>query len=224
MSAYKSNRVAPWAVVSQKVIICSSDGVGVDDIDEGAVQLNAFLSLMRKSGTEGACELHVYKLSEDEEIDSSSKYFRAFRFSLFENAYAGSSNSDNRLLEELKRMNDRIQDLENGEAVVVGEGGVMDKLGAVAMGLVDHPMVQQALAGMAVNIMNKIVPMATQPRAEKVAGLKQPGDLSDDQKGKIQSAVTRLAVVDPQIGDHLLKLAHLAETDIDKYTWGLKLL
>lgn len=219
LSAYDSNGIAPWAVISQKVIICSSDGVGIDDMGEGKAQLHSFLSLMRKSGTEGACELCVYKVRDDEDIDSGTKYFRAFRFSLFENAYGG-SNSDNRMFDEVKKLNERLAKLEgtgNGE-----DKTFKGKIGTIALGLMESPMIQQAIAGLVISLTKKIVPMG--PQAAKVAGVRQTPDISDDQKAKLHNAITRLALCDPEIGDHLLKLAAIAESDPGKYSLALKFL
>jgi hypothetical protein len=221
IAAYRSNGVAPWAVISQKVIICSSDGIGTDDIDEGGAQLKKFLELMRRSGTEGACELCVYKLKEDDEIDSGSKYFRAFRFCLFENAYQG-SNTDNRVVDQLKLMNERLVKLEGGDGDE--DKTFKGRIGSMALGLMESPIIQQAIAGLVVGITKKIIPMGDKQQPAKVAGVVQPGDLSDEQKMKVHQAITRLAAKDANLGDHLLKLAEMAESDPGKYSLALKLL
>lgn len=226
VEAYSANGVGPWAILSGKTIVFSSEEIANDDVDAGAELLRRHLLLIKRGGTEGRYELRVYKLKDGEEIDSGTRYFRGFCFTLYENAYGG-SNSDNRVIDMLTKMNERLEVLEMRPVELVEEEDktVMGKLGAYALGLIETPMVQQMIVAGIGNVMGKFLPMNNSQGPAKVAGVQGADDfLSEGQKMKIATAVQRLAAKDPLLGDHLLKLADIAENNPAKYNAALNFL
>lgn len=230
MQAYEANCRGPWAIVSEKIVLCTSDDVENDDVEGGAAQLEEFLVRMKRGGTEGRCELRVYKLKEGEDIDITTKGYRGFKFTLFENEFQGQSNGANAVIEMLRKMEERLSAIEKAEEEEQEDEKpqtISEKIGAYALGLIENPAIQQAIAGAIVNGLGKFIPMQ-QGQAAKVAGVKQSDDVSDSvsemQRSKIVKAINRLAVCDPQLGDHLLRLADIAENDPGKYQMALKFL
>lgn len=237
VEAYGLNRIAPWAIWSQGKILSSSNDVAEGDMEEGAAQLESFLELMKQHGSQAMYELQVYKLGPGQvDITSKTPYSRAIPFSLFENEVPGVSNSDNRVLALLEKMDARITAMELQRAAEAEAGDdeeedttVMGKIGSMAMGLIERPEVQQAIAIGAMNLVRKFVPgMASnngtqEQEGRKVAGLQQ-NLLNQEQIDKVHQALTRLSAKDAELGDHLLKVADIADKDPDKYKWVLKFL
>jgi hypothetical protein len=231
VDAYELNKTGPWAVWCQGKILFSSDGVGQDDVDSGAQQLEAVLNSMKKHGSQGVYELWVYKLKNpDQEIDSKTPHFRAFGFSLFENPVEGATNQDNRLFDLLSAMDARLKKLEEEELeqeVEQEDRTIMGKIGTMAMTLIERPEVQQQLAMGAVALWKNITGQnASHMQDRKVAGVESaPVNLLDaDQVNKCHLALTRLSAKDAKLGDHLQKLADMAERDPAKYSMALNFL
>jgi hypothetical protein len=232
VDAYELNKTGPWAVWCQGKILFSSDGVGENDTASGAEQLEAVLTSMKKHGSQGVYELWVYKLKHpDQDIDSKTPHFRAFGFSLFENTETGMSNQDNRLFDLVKAMDDRLRKIEEAELqeeVEEEDKTVMGKIGAMAMSLIERPEVQQQLAIGAVALWKNITGQNSSQMSQerKVAGVETaPVNLLDaDQVNKCHIALTRLSAKDAKLGDHLQKLADMAEKDPSKYSMALNFL
>jgi hypothetical protein len=232
VDAYELNKTGPWAVWCQGKILFSSDGVGENDIDSGSQQLEAVLNSMKKHGSQGVYELWVYKLKDpDQEIDSKTPHFRAFGFSLFENQVEGATNQDNRVFDLLTAMDARLKKLEDEEAaegeVEEEDKTVMGKIGAMALSLIERPEVQRQIAIGALSLWGKITGQNKPPMEErKVAGVETaPVNLLDaDQVNKCHIALTRLSAKDAKLGDHLQKLADMAERDPGKYSMALNFL
>lgn len=241
VEAYELNRIGPWAVLSQGKILCSSNDVTDDDIDQGAEQLEQFLEMMKKHGSQAVYELQVYRLGGGNvEINSKTPYSRSIPFSLFENPEPGLSNGDNRMMVLLDKIQERMDRME--AAMIAAQSDeveeeeedktVMGKIGAMAMGLLERPDVQQAIAMGALGLVKNFVPnMNTKQRdpdegGRKVAGV-QAGYvnlLDQEQINKVHAAITRLSAKDAKLGDHLSKLADIAEREPGKYSMALNFL
>lgn len=223
VQAYELNAIGPWAIICGKVVIAACSEIDNDDVYTGSQHLRTFLEKMKQGGTEGRYMLAVYRLSEDEDIDFKTVPKRGFVFTLYENEHEG-SNSDNTTLSLLKSMNERLKKLEGG---VDEDKTLMGKIGAIAEGIIMQPQVQTAIAMGAMNWANKLFKMDTKNQASKVAGVdKQPGSnlLDEAQIQKVHVALTRLSARDQYLGDHLLKLADIADNDPNKYSAALKFL
>lgn len=242
VEAYELNRIGPWAVLSQGKILCSSTDVADEDMEEGAAQLECFLEMMKKHGSQAVYELQVYKLGQGNvDINSKTPFSRAIPFSLFENTEQGVSNGDNRVIQLLTAMDTRMKVLEEKLAASeVGEqedegqddGTVMGKIGSMAMGLLERPDVQQAIALAGINLVKKFAPnMRTvagtqEGEGRRVAGVETAyvNLLDQDQVNKVHAAITRLSARDEKLGDHLGKLADIAENNPGKYSMALNFL
>lgn len=241
VDAYELNRIGPWAVLSQGKILCSSSDVTDDDIELGAEQLEGFLEMMKKHGSQAVYELQVYRLGTGNvEINSKTPYSRSIPFSLFENPEQGVSNQDNRMFTLLTEMQLQIKALQEQAAArdmevddePQDDGTVMGKIGSMAMGILERPDVQQAIAIGAVNLVKKIVPnMGNTQRMQesegrRVAGVEQGyvNLLDQAQIAKVHAAITRLSAKDAKLGDHLEKLAEIAEQQPNKYSMALNFL
>lgn len=242
VEAYELNRIGPWAVLSQGKILCSSCDVTDDDIDQGAEQLECFLEMMKKHGSQAVYELQVYRLgATNVEINSKTPYSRSIPFSLFENETPGVSNGESMMLSMLTEMQAEIRVLKEQAAAreaaasddeeTQDDGTVMGKIGSMAMGILERPDVQQAIAIGAVNFVKKFVPgmnrtAEQQEEGRRVAGV-QVGYvnlLDQDQVNKVHAAITRLSAKDAKLGDHLEKLASIAEDNPNKYSMALNFL
>jgi hypothetical protein len=233
VEAYRLNKIGPWAILCGKTIVAACEAVDTDDVDAGGDQLQDFLDSMKKHGTEGRYMLQVYKLKQGQEIDPATKPYRGFYFTLFENKFEG-SNSENGVYQLIKKMDERLDRLEAEKeaGVEAGEGmegkGFMGKIGSMAEGLIANPRVQEAIAIGAMNFIRKTFNMGNSLPG-KVAGVEKPDDESDslltqEQVDKVHVALSRLSRVDAKLGDNLLKVARIAETDKGKYDMAIKFL
>ena len=96
---------------------------------------------------------------------------------------------------------------------------------AMLSGILEQPQIQQAIAGKVVQMIERIGGILTLPAIPaKIAGPLQeepqrsqpePKRIPQDQVNKINEALTILVDVDPQLGDHLQKLAAIGSTDLE---------
>lgn len=224
LAAYKANRVGPFAILNGKQILFSSEDVGNDDVEDGADELKGFLEMMKGGGSEAKYTLQTYRLKDGKDVDSSTPYFRSFNFTLFGveelTPYAERQQSvvrqyDDRLarLEKLLLEQAEVDELEEDEEEE--EGGIV----GVLNGLVEIPEVRNAIGMAAIGLVSKIVPMQ-QNKNQKIAGSDgaQPGSVLDQEQLELaQQAINILASKDAKLGDHLMKIAQVAQNDPAKY-------
>jgi len=244
LKAYEMNGIGPWAVACQNKILCTSSGVGELDTEAGGEQLDSFLEMMLVHGSQAQYELWVYRLKNGEEdiyLTYKTPRSRSISFSLYENEVPRLSNGDNQVIALLIKMEQRIEQMEERERQRMEQeqepqeeekdNTVMGKIGSMAMGILESPQVQQAIALGAINLVKKYTPnmntAAAQPaEGRKVAGVAQPyvNLLSAEQIEKVHAAITRLSARDAELGDHLTALAEIAETKPAKYSMALSFL
>jgi hypothetical protein len=228
VEAYRMNGVGPFAVWCGKIILYSSEDLDADDVDAGAAELLAWLKLMERGGTEGKYMLATYKLKDGEEIDTGTKIFRGFHFSLW--TVDGAMQPYTRLKNDrLDELCDRMEALEQrhiDRALEIEEEdqGVMGKVGKVLNGLLDSPQIKDAIGAF---LISKVMPMS---KLGKVAGLdtaspaKQKTVLDEEQAAKAQAAINVLATQDPKLGDHLQGIAKIAVENPTQYNWLVSML
>lgn len=213
VAAYKMNDMAPWAIVCGKIPIHTFEE---DDVEAGAEELQKFLTLLKKGGSEGKYTLLVYTYKPGMDIDSSTPPKRGFGFSLWD--LQGEGRFSERAGYGEKALSDRMDRIEELLTKDEGEeGGV----GGVVGALMKMPGVSQALGMMAMGLVSKILPMNTQTPA-KVAGIQNPGEtkvslLTADQSQKAQAALDILCTLDPNLGDNLMKVARVASDNWQMY-------
>jgi hypothetical protein len=227
VTAYRSNRVGPWAIHNGKCVLFSSEDVGIDDVESGAEQLRGILKLMAGNGSESKMMLAVYKIDEQTEITNKTEFFRSFNFTLYgvdeESPYVRRGSM---ISQEINQRMDRLEALvlklveEEEEEEEEKEPGLM----GVLNGLSKNPQVMQVVTGF---IMNKLGIVPPGGQLGKVAGMdnKSVGSmqsapsnvLNQEQTEKAQRAIEILVGLDPDLGDHLLKIADIAKNQPVKY-------
>jgi hypothetical protein len=88
-------------------------------------------------------------------------------------------------------------------------------------GMIENPDIQRAIASKIMGWIGVNVP-ARGPA--KVAGMAGQSVLLPGQPEKVQQALNILAGCDPELGDHLLGVAKIAQDDPGKYKWIVKML
>jgi hypothetical protein len=225
LAAYKANRVGPFAILNGRQILFSSEDVEAEDVDDGATQLQEFLEMMKKGGSEAKYTLQTYKLKSGQEIDSNTAYFRSFNFTLFgagENTpYADRQHS---LVREVNERIDRLEKLliaEREQEEIEEEDDEEEDRGVIGVlnGLIEIPEVRNAIGMAAIGLVSKIIPMQ-QKQNQKIAGSdgSQPGSVLDQEQLELaQQAINILASKDTKLGDHLMKIAQIAQNDPARY-------
>lgn len=223
VAAYEATGIGPWALFCGKMIFAASDGVAVDDVESGSDQLRKFLVMLRKSGTEGKYMLAMYRIGDDQEIDSKTPVTRAFMFCLWEHGAEGSNSMNFQGNQQMSERMDRLEALLTADLEEEGEGKKKGGIGGMLNGLLELPQVQAMIGNLAVGLMSKVIPMNTVPQAAKIAGLEGQAApaadsvLTPDQVTKVQQALNILCASDPSFGDHLMKIAMIAKNEPGKY-------
>jgi|HubBroStandDraft_5_1064220.scaffolds.fasta_scaffold51700_1 hypothetical protein len=229
VDAYKANRMGPFAILCGKCIIHSSEDLGNEDVEVGAGELRKFLNMLRQGGSEAKYTLQVYRLKDDEEIDSSTPWKRSFNFSLW--AAGDMTPYQERRYTETQQLQDRIDVLEKRLAEEMTEEDEEEEkltIGKVLNGLMEMPQIKNAIAAAAIGLVSKVIPLPNM--AAKVAGTdgSQAGQaqsvLTADQVDKANKAMQILSRLDPQLGDNLLKIANIAAQEPVKYQMFAKML
>ena len=115
---------------------------------------------------------------------------------------------------ETKLVSQEIEDTaEDDESI--GEQAQPNYLGA----LIQSPQVQNVLSVALANMLSSFMPN----KIQAVAGVPEV-TIAPEQEQKIANALTTLAKHDTQLGDHLLKLADIAEADPGKFKFLLTML
>jgi hypothetical protein len=220
LEAYQRNEVIPWAIISQKEIMFSCTPEFYDDQDGAAGALQGVLQMLAP-GSGCKYTLQVYKIKGDELILSNTPYFRAFKFSL--DQYADMSPYSLGRNTFATQMGDRLSNLENRLEFMAAkleapesEKPEVSKIGAMLNGIIDNPMVRDAIAMKVAGFFGLSAPPG------KVAGMQPPpvGEslLTPDQVAKVQQALDTLCRIDAKLGDHLLALAKIAKETPSKYS------
>lgn len=188
------------------------------NIDEGADTLKKNLQFLQQSGTKAVFTIRFYDNAKNNKITNADAYIGSFTFQVNEDTwmqpyqqqqqpYQIGNAANNELLEEIKSMRLEMQQLRDNAV-----GNVEPPLEERIKSWLQIPLVEDIIRGVG-KVMN--IPIADPVYDESVnslAGVDITQDQINDQANKASAAFKRLIVVDPNIGDHLLKLATLAET------------
>jgi hypothetical protein len=230
IEAYENMSVSKWGLFQSSQFLAKYDG---DSLDEGAQLLEKVLEgFDLRSADTITYTLCIYDdLPAGEKIKNTTKYGGSFNFRLVDTIdgynnqkQIAGTNLENRIAGlEQKLLQSQVDPLHEVEPEL---SPVMQML----MRIVEHPQVQQKIAGVAVQFMDKItdgigsVLNFKQPVA-KVAGVETANEINMEiENQKLQQAVNILAEIDPQLGTHLLKLAEVAKSDPAKYNGMITML
>jgi hypothetical protein len=212
MEYYREYELPCWEILHDKVPIFRYDD---DDQEMGAEKLQHKLNMLKKEGSAGIYTLRLYG-------DGNESLSCGFRLNEYSENYlpgvaGGVPAAYNEIMSELNAMKEEIKKLQD-EDDDDDEG--MAGLGQIGT-LLENPLVQTLLAG----VLQKFLPgqPQQQPQDQDPA---RPGGLHaingviinpQDQDQKIAQAIAALKQYDTQLGDHLLKLARIAETKPAKF-------
>lgn len=233
VQAYVNNQCAPFSLWSGKLQLLKYDGTGPDGykqptVQEGMQLLNDYLCAMY-SGTTAIYTLRTYEdLKPGEKIKPSTEYDTAFNFKINvapqasdgTMVYAGTGRGNNLVLEELKKINSRIDTLEgldddDEEPTVIG----------MVNDLVQEPeKLREVVSSVAilVDMAKDFLGLPVSHRAQ-VGNVNRVSDISSDTESqeervnRLQGALNDLEKVDPKIVDHLCKLAQIAKQNPGKF-------
>lgn len=210
MEYYREYELPCWEILHDKVPIFRYDE---DDQEVGAEKLQHKLNMLKKEGSAGIYTLRLY-------ADGNDSLSCGFRLNEYSENYlpgvsGGLAGGYNEIMSELNAMKEEIKKLQEDEDDDDDEG--MAGLGQIGT-LLENPIVQTLLAG----VLQKFLPGQQQPQDQDQA---RPGMHAingviinpQDQDQKINQAIATLKQYDTQLGDHLLKLARIAETKPAKF-------
>jgi hypothetical protein len=236
VDAYEANDIGPWAIVNGNDILCADSP---DTVAHGTGMLREALDRLRAGNCRAAFDLRVYKVPAGTDIEPNMKPYRAFRFSLYEDAEltpyeAGRkralSEGEGRytlLQQEINELKAKVAEYESEEL----EPTKPDTIGAMIGGFLEDPMIKQALKVRMIGLIDKIVPLNPQNRPAAIAGINGPAMtttdqaqpkasiLMPDQQQKAQAALNTLCGIDPKLGDHLAAIAKIAVEDPKQYSF-----
>jgi hypothetical protein len=235
VEAYEANDIGPWALIIGNDVFCACE---LPTVEEGKPMLEETLRRLHKGNSRVTFDLRVYKLKGSEEIDSSTKHFRGFRFSLYQDSdqtpyehgrrqaaldYEPRFEEMRKEIEELKGALAKAEEMEEDEKP--------SSVNQMISGILEMPNVKQALSMKLIGLIDKIVPMnlGGGARPAAIAGVPASAPsgtslLDSDQQQKVQQAVNILCTKDAKLGDHLLGVANIAISDPDQYKWLIKML
>lgn len=231
IEAYQANDIGPWAIINGSTVLCADEATTTA---EGVKTLEEMLARLQRGNSRASFDLKVYKLKPGEEILPTTKEYRGFRFSLYEEGEMTPWESGRRqglqvYDERLAEMTREITELKAAlaKAEEMEEEEKPTSVNAMISGILEMPNVKQALSMKLIGLIDKVIPMnlggASRPAA--IAGVPSGGSLLDaEQQQKVQQAVNILCTKDAQLGDHLLGVANIAVTNPSQYQWLVDML
>jgi hypothetical protein len=242
LKAYESKQIPCWAIWYGSNLFDSyywdADDDLRPDMEQGKQLLKSVLTEVDDIDGVSTYTLKVYDgLKKGEKIKSNTPYDASFNFKLLEREESApyrersyrDEERDKKILEleaMVKTLTEKLNAEESEDEDEKPEG-LMGMLGAV----LKMPAVEQALAGAisqgVQGLMAKVMPINNPvPQAlGRIAGVPEPAaDSPADQEEKMQNALDTLYPLDPLLGDHLLKLAGIAEKNPGQYKMLIEML
>lgn len=195
IQAYQENNSPVFAIFHNESLIRKYTG---DDIDEGCQQLAK--ELVKLENSAAIYTLRIYDSIPDKgAIRSGTPYDGSYNFRFREyDAVSGTKKTDPQLLELLGRMNDRLDDLEEEREEKANGAGV----GWIGE-LLANPEIKNIAMGVLSGVLQSVVGSLKLPTPATV------GDVPNGDP--LQLALNTLAKNDPNIVEHLQKLAAISE-------------
>jgi hypothetical protein len=226
MQAFDNSKITKWAVFYDKNINCKYQE---ENWTESRETLRLFLELLSKSGSTAVYTLSLYEdLKKDQKIKASTEADYAYNFTLFDDEMTGNQFYGRRA-QESEAMQNRILQLEaklklaEEEDDEEEEGGI----GGVINGILGSERFKSWIQDKAFLFADKLIDPKgnvvdmnnNQGKLGKVGAVKDTDPILIDevQQKRAAEAVEVLARVDPYLGDNLLKIAAIAQSDPAKY-------
>lgn len=215
LTAFQSRNVAAWSIWQGKQFMFKHEGA---DMAESATQLEAHLELLQSS-TNAIYTLKIYEdLPAGGKIKSNTADDGSFNFRLnlesqeITREQYSRHNNNQAVLEHLTEIKSRLAALEASDN---DEDEDEDGAGLGQVGkLLNHPVI----GGMIQGFLGNLLPSARQQPATRLAGL------PEENEAAIQNALAVLKSQDPQLSEHLAKLATLSLQNPGQFNFLLKTL
>jgi hypothetical protein len=238
LQAYTNMDIPAWSLWCGSQLNFSYNGTSMAD---GAGQLQQYLEMIdQDSKATFSLKLHN-ELKKGEKITGKTPYHASFSFKLQDQAYPS-----DRALMYGRAQQDEITQLKNQMAILTERLAERDQeeepadqggIGGVLNGILAMPEIQQAIAARIIGLVDKFLPPATDPqppphlpepdaypmRPAKISGVPREV-MAADQVEQINRALQILARYDDHLGDHLEKLADIAQRSPTKFKMLLNLL
>lgn len=204
IDAYENRDIKCWGLFDGKSFIVSG---------EDAEDLKTFLTRMEKSGTESIYTLKVYKNVDDiDDLDDRLPCNGSFNFKLSRSAAFGMIGLNTDLQTRL--------DLLEKKVAGSGEDDEDDEsFESIMMGMIKNPVQLQQMIGAVQSLFTR----SPAPVVAAVGALDPKKELNEQQQlDRLNDALQRLEKADPNIIDHLCKLADVAERDPGTFKFLIK--
>jgi len=237
LQGFDEAEISTWAVVYNRQIIGRSAGKSQVESRE---ELETFLKSIAKSNTTAQYTLNLYDgLKDKKKIRLTLEPDISANFVIYDSednpspVYSGRRNMYADIVDRLDALDAKMalrtkaEEEDSDEEDGVGEtgGGI---LGAINK-ILDNPRVQEDigtwLIGLAKSIKISLPQLTPPPMTKEVAQMGNTGQqlaegepaITQEQAEKIQRSVQILASLDPNLGDHLEKIALVAQQNPRKY-------
>ena len=228
---YDSNAKTPyWSVTDAKNVIIFQHTD--DDMHESRQKLEDNLLAAEAAGMTATLTLRFHpKKPKDGYFDNKAPVMQATYFRPCEFEMQPYNNNNNiagnaMLAQQLAAIESRLNAMQmkmEAEEDEEEEEEEEDGMGFLS-GLMGNPAIKQ----MFMNVVANLVTPNKQANVTQVAGIDQPETETEEeyteQDAKIDEAIERLKVHDPILGDDLLKLCQIAESDPNQFKMLLKML
>ena len=225
VAAYGNNDMPAWSIWSGKEMMFA---FCTDDIEEGKEMLRTTLKDLYNGGSEAQFALRVYEdMPATGKIKSNTPWDRSFSFVLYgDEEYspyrAGRMSYSKEADEKIQAMQKEIDDLKLALLEAEEPEEKPDGINGIIAGIMEMPGIKQALAAKLAGFINTVIPFGGNPQPAAVAGLPEgnqpiPSLLDAEQQAKVQQAINVLCTKDAKLGDHLMKIAEIALSNIKQY-------
>ena len=210
----------PYYAIMDKNVIFSSNKSN-DDVDDVAEKLKRDLIAFEQNKNSDVLTFKVFeKPYRDAKKDEGTacRYIRLFDEYV---GYVGAVENKNQvqlaMLETLERINSRLDALENN---IDDDDDIEDDEPQQSgfVGLIDQALKSEEMQKMLITGLMGLANKFMQPKTMAVAGIPEEQDI------KISQAIEILKKHDNNLGDDLLKLADIADKDINQFNFLLSML
>lgn len=243
MTAFDSLKITSCALFYESRCLFKSAG---ENLEDTRAILQGFLKKLEMSNTTAMYELRLYEdVKDKKKIKASTEADYAYNVMLFDPEEYPSNGMVTRregyalVMQELQDIKAQMaiqkQEEEEEEDEPESVSGVSNILGFFNK-LLDNQEVQNKIGQLVTGWMDKLLlpapaintfPMSTPHEAGAMGSVPgAPGQamITQEQALKIQSSIEILAGIDPQLGDHLEKIAQLAQKSPGKYKTMISML
>lgn len=226
VEAYRNMNVPAFAIWHRKQPLFPFDEL--ENVDEGVELLYDFLKRIKSNGSNATYTLCIYREIPEKGIDSKTPFRASYNFNL--NAgreedgythrigYGADSQAIKILQDQITALQLKNEQLET--QLAEGEDDPGDGMGAIGT-LLNHPLVKLLTDRLVGNLVNNAVPEQPQQqrRPAVMNGIQQQTD-----EQRLVDALQVLKENDPDLINHLYKLASLSQTDANGFKMLLGML